>query len=380
MPLLDAVGGAAGCRAIALAFYARVERDPVLRPLFPSTFTCAIEEFSAFLVQFFGGDAAATQGRWWLSLSESHSRFAIGPRERTAWLRAMTETLGDGSTIRDSGVRTELIEFFRHASAWLVNAHVVNKGAGRPPLKGEVALLWEEQVALDEALASIRSPDEGVRCAGLLQGTVLRRRFARSPAVHASLVSRAALSGKPEMREYAFREIRTNPSLVLERYSHWRTLLHDASGAGDVAFVELVIDTGGGQIADDGTARSPLYCVANECGAPGGSEVVRQLLKCGRFPVNATHGLKRCTALHMAARRGNTEIITALLDGGAEIEARDNVGDTPLRRAVNCNKVEAARVLLARGADRYSSGSKGLMALQASRSSQMEQLFSVVLR
>jgi len=91
--LYGAVGGAAGCRALATAFYAHVEQDPILRPLFPSTFRCAIEEFSAFLVQFLGGEADATQRRWWLSLRESHHRFAIGQRERNAWLRAMSATL-----------------------------------------------------------------------------------------------------------------------------------------------------------------------------------------------------------------------------------------------------------------------------------------------
>jgi len=82
---------------LATAFYAQVAEDPILRPLFPSTFTCAIEEFSAFLVQFLGGEAEATQRRWWLGLSESHHRFAIGPRERNAWLRAMSVTLENES-------------------------------------------------------------------------------------------------------------------------------------------------------------------------------------------------------------------------------------------------------------------------------------------
>src|SRR5580693_7649266 len=106
VPLYDAIGGAAGCHALATAFYARVEQDPVLRPLFPSTFTCAIEEFSAVLVQFLGGESDATQRRWWLSLRESHNRFRIGGRERNAWLRAMTATLDDESLIADPRVRS----------------------------------------------------------------------------------------------------------------------------------------------------------------------------------------------------------------------------------------------------------------------------------
>src|SRR5580693_7219426 len=112
--LYGANGGAAGCHALATAFYARVEQDPILRPMFPSTFTCAIEEFSAFLVQFLGGEADATQRRWWLSLRESHHRFPIGQRERKAWLRAMTATLRDESVIADAAVRKELLDFFRH--------------------------------------------------------------------------------------------------------------------------------------------------------------------------------------------------------------------------------------------------------------------------
>src|SRR6266404_783372 len=115
--LYRSIGGASGCHALATAFYAQVEQDPILRPLFPSTFTCAIEAFSAFLVQFLGGEADATQRRWWLSLRESHHRFPIGRRERNAWLRAMTVTLNDESLIADAGVRAELLEFFKHSSA-----------------------------------------------------------------------------------------------------------------------------------------------------------------------------------------------------------------------------------------------------------------------
>ena len=92
--VLRALGDEAGCQRLSAAFYARVGKDPVLRPLFPGkSLRCATEEFAAFLIQFLGGDEEHTQHRWWLSLRESHARFRIGPAERRAWLKHMAATL-----------------------------------------------------------------------------------------------------------------------------------------------------------------------------------------------------------------------------------------------------------------------------------------------
>jgi hemoglobin len=361
------MGGAAGCRALAVAFYSRVARDPVLRPFFPSTFTCAIESFAAFLVQFLGGESEATQARWWLSLRESHARFSIGPKEQEAWLRAMTATLADEVVIADARVRRELAGLFQGASAYLVNR--------REPVRGELGPVWDEQLGLDEVVRLARLPDGAEPCLELLRGPVMQARFERSPSVHASVISLAAKSGTALLREYAIGELRARPSLVHERYSHSRTLLHDAAGAGDVALVELLLSLGADAGSDAEGARSPLYCVGNECRWGGGGTVVRLLVR-GGARVNAVHGVKRCTALHMAARQGTVEVIEALLDAGAEIEARDSLGDTALRRAVNCDKADAARVLIERGADVGSVGSKGLSVRQAVRSARMRAVIS----
>ena len=101
--------------------------------------------------------------------------------------------------------------------------------------------------------------------------------------------------------------------------------------------------------------------------------MVRALVQKGAN-LNACDGVKHCTALHMAARRGNVEVAGALLDCGADIEARDSVGETPLRRAVNCNKTEVAALLLSRGAEAHSKGSKGLTPLLAARTAAMKRL------
>src|SRR5262249_61285086 len=118
--LYQAMGGAAACQSLSENFYARVKDDPVLRPLFPGkTLKCAIEAFSAFLIQFLGGPAEETQRRWWLSLRESHLRFQIGARERAAWVRNMSQALDE--TPLDEPVRNALRGFFEQSSTYLVN-------------------------------------------------------------------------------------------------------------------------------------------------------------------------------------------------------------------------------------------------------------------
>ena len=106
--------------------------------------------------------------------------------------------------------------------------------------------------------------------------------------------------------------------------------------------------------------------------------MVRALVRAGA-KVDARDGAKHCTALHMAARRGNVEVAEALLDCGADIESRDSLGDTPLRRSVNCGKTAVAALLLARGADLHSKGSKGLTPLLAARSAAMTGSFDKLL-
>src|SRR5471030_2338604 len=120
LPLfLEALGGEEGCRRLSAAFYARVAKDPVLRPFFPGkSLRCATEEFAAFLIQFLGGDESQTQFRWWLSLRESHARFQIAPHARRAWLDNMEATL-DAAPLEDA-TRNALRDFFLCSSAYVI--------------------------------------------------------------------------------------------------------------------------------------------------------------------------------------------------------------------------------------------------------------------
>lgn len=328
--IYEALGGAAGCRRLAEAFYARVPKDRLLRPLFPSgSLRCAIGEFAAFLIQFLGGPPEHSQSRWWLSLRESHGRFRIGVAERDAWMRLMS------ATIEDLRAPDALRELFERASLYLIDRE---SGSGGGLAESGLAEKWNAQLALDAAVTAIKAGDA-------------ERAIALAPncnrTVRSGLLARMIRSGHPALIEYAHDQIRANPKLVHERFAG-RTLLHDAAASGHSETVRLLLEAGADPKSQDGGCHTPLYSVANECRS-GGADTVRILVSAGAN-VNAADGVQRCTPLHMAARRGNASIALELLECGANIAARDRRGDTPLRRALNCKKREVAELLAARGA------------------------------
>lgn len=372
----QAVGGAAACRKLADAFYARVGRDPVLRPLFPGkTFRCAIEEFSAFLVQFLDGPAEDSQRRWWLSLRESHLRFRIGKRERDAWMRNMVAALDE--VAMEESCRSALRSLFERSSAYLVNADAEfqddAKDWGGDTIHEEVSCRWDAQRVLDDVVAAVRR-GQAERAIALSESLPLSTRLGRSRTVLAALLGVMIGSKDDTLLDYVRRRILADPGLVQERYSG-RTLLHGAAAAGSLGITELLLDLGANpNVLDDG-GHAPLYCLANECRS-GGEGVVAVLVHAGA-KIDACDGVKHCTALHMAARRGNSEMAGALLDCGANLEARDSAGDTPLRRAVNCNQTDVAKLLLLRGADVHSVGSKRLTPWMAARTNAMRQVLAI---
>jgi len=361
--LHDAIGGTPAWRKLSAAFYSRVERDPVLRPLFPGkTLHCAIEEFTAFLVQFFGGPAGDTQRRWWVSLRESHRRFRIGPKERTAWLKLMSKALDDAAI--DEPHRSTVLQFFERSSAHVVNTPASPETVEMDAPDSEIGRRWHTQLEIDAVIAAIRerTPERAI---ALAQSPTLAARFARDCSTLAGLLMQMMTSRYPALLRYVEEKLAGCPALAHERYAG-HTLLHHASGQSNPAMVELLLRLGADPNATDGGGHTPLYWLAN--GHPGaeGARVVHALVRAGAG-VDARDGVKHCTPLHMAARRGNVEVAEALLDSGAAIDPRDSSGDTPLHRAVNCNQPKVARLLLARGADIHSIGSKGLTPLAAAR-------------
>jgi hemoglobin len=337
--LLEALGGEEGCRRLSAAFYARVGKDPVLRPFFPGkSLRCATEAFAAFLVQFLDGDEKQTQFRWWLSLRESHARFQIGPSARHAWLRQMEATL-DAAPL-DDATRNALRHFFSHSSAYVIGRDTAESDHEESDHE-ELAARWSEQRVLDSVIAAIVEGRDDETLA-------LAPSFASRPSVFVGLLARMVQSGRGRLIHFVIDAAEGDPSLATRRFAG-TTLLHFAAGAGCLEVVALLLRLGVDPTLQGRGDHTPLYCVANECASETGPEVVRALVRAGA-DVNACGGVTRATALHMAARRGHVEIARALLDSGASVNARDRKGDTPLQRAINCRKNGVSQLLLERGA------------------------------
>jgi ankyrin repeat protein len=99
--------------------------------------------------------------------------------------------------------------------------------------------------------------------------------------------------------------------------------------------------------------RSPLHLVADWPGHfPNGASAVIAMIAAGADPNARAIGRWPETPLHWAASCDDVEVLDALIDGGADIEApgASIAGGTPLDDAVGYGQWRAARRLVERGA------------------------------
>ena len=176
----------------------------------------------------------------------------------------------------------------------------------------------------------------------------------------------------------ALREkLSADPSLALAD-DRGRNLICAAATAWDVPRLHLLLGFGAAVDAKDAGGHNPLYRVANGQGCEEEGRAAVELLVGHGANVNQVTGVGGTTPLHMSARRGTTGIAVALLDAGAEIEAKDKKGETPLRRAVNCGQERMVCLLLSRGANPRSTDKNGRTPIDAARSENMRTLIANV--
>jgi len=116
----DAAGGEPTFRRLVERFYAGVASDPILRPIYPEEdLAGATERLTLFLIQYWGGPNTYSRERGHPRLRMRHNPFAIGRRERDAWLKHMRAAVE--SLDLQPNVRKALLDYFETASTAMIN-------------------------------------------------------------------------------------------------------------------------------------------------------------------------------------------------------------------------------------------------------------------
>ncbi|HEX3147880.1 MAG TPA: ankyrin repeat domain-containing protein [Gemmataceae bacterium] len=414
--LYDRIGDDRVERLVA-AFYARVDRDPVIRRFYGKTLTCAIHALTDFMTTWLGGPSVYNvRGA---RLRRRHRPFAIDARARDAWLANMR------AAVRDVGIPTAeadiLLAHFEFGAKALVNT---GKSSGPVRINRSDARLaeqWDrmtEAEALFDAIANgdlelVQStlplrlvPHAELMCYALQPDD---RRSGRQPKQakplemiecllahrdldcefdagdnlgrfrHLQAAMQAYALGcrliestspmhadfRSATRDRFIAEIERDHSCVQLLGSRGQTLLHDAARVGEAELAAALIHAGANPDAKEWEGHPPLYRALN-------GEVARVLLEAGAT-VDVASGPTRGTPLHQAARHGHASVAQALLDHGAAIDARDSKGETPLRRAVNCRRLDVVRLLIQHGADPHAADRRGKTPLDAARTDEMKR-------
>ena len=122
--------------------------------------------------------------------------------------------------------------------------------------------------------------------------------------------------------------------------------LVEAIRAKDAKRVRAAIAAGANLAGEDG-AQSALHLAA----AVGDSEVIEALPKAAVRKLLEKLDAADRTPLMYAAAKGNIRTARALLDLGADVNARNSTGDTALRVAASDGTPDVAKLLLEAGGD-----------------------------
>src|SRR5262249_20231964 len=105
--------------ALVDAFYALVEKDQILRPLYPEDLSPAKEHLALFLIQRTGARNTYSLERGHPRLRARHMPFKIGQKERDAWVKNMNQAID--ATPEFTPHKEVMRDFFSEFATFMIN-------------------------------------------------------------------------------------------------------------------------------------------------------------------------------------------------------------------------------------------------------------------
>tara|TARA_B110000014_G_C19918713_1_gene475300 strand:+ start:282 stop:677 length:396 start_codon:yes stop_codon:yes gene_type:complete len=115
----DTVGGRAWFEELVEYFYTNVESDQVIRGLYPKDLTLSKKNTTDFLIQYWGGPTDYSTNRGHPRLRMRHAPFAIGTKERDAWMNDMREAVNAMNPTAE--IKEAMLDYFEMASTHMIN-------------------------------------------------------------------------------------------------------------------------------------------------------------------------------------------------------------------------------------------------------------------
>lgn len=119
LTIYELAGGDAPFRRMVDGFYDRIERDPLLRPMFPADLAPGREHQFLFITQYFGGPPRYQELRGHPRLRMRHNPFPIGQQARDAWVGHMLAAMGEAGFPDE--VLPAMREYFERAASFMIN-------------------------------------------------------------------------------------------------------------------------------------------------------------------------------------------------------------------------------------------------------------------